>query len=203
MTNVVFIRGNSRRGKKLFPSAQVLVQFRKGGERRKPSEFLVIRQDMLAQLLRSAPVQQLEMASGEFSGVEESEEHHLLMEFYAELRSNQLTLPSVPDVAWKVRRLVDREDTAAAQIANAVSADPAMAAIELVAPAGPAACLSVLVWRYPGTARPGRDDRGGGRGRDDGDNKENNSEETTNTGDDAANESVDTGDAAASTETEA
>jgi small subunit ribosomal protein S18 len=51
--------------------------------------------------------------------------------------------------------------------------------------------------------RRDRDDRGGGRGRDDGDNKENNSEETTNTGDDAANESVDTGDAAASTETEA
>jgi HD-like signal output (HDOD) protein len=94
----------------------------------KSSEFLVIRQDMLTQLLRSAPVQQLEMASGESSGDEESEEHYLLMEFYAELRSNQLTLPSVPDVAWKVRRLVDRDDTAAAQVANAVSADPAMAA---------------------------------------------------------------------------
>jgi HD-like signal output (HDOD) protein len=98
----------------------------------KPSEFLVIRQEMLTQLLRSAPVQQVEIASGESSGEEdsedESEEHYLLMEFYAELRSNQLTLPSVPDVAWKVRRLVDRQDTAAAQVANAVSADPAMAA---------------------------------------------------------------------------
>lgn len=94
----------------------------------KSSEFLVIRQDMLTQLLRSAPVQQVEMQSGEFAGESESEEHHLLMEFYAELRSNQLTLPSVPDVAWKVRRLVDREDTAAEQVANAVAADPALAA---------------------------------------------------------------------------
>ncbi|MFT5978083.1 MAG: small subunit ribosomal protein S18 [Candidatus Azotimanducaceae bacterium] len=51
--------------------------------------------------------------------------------------------------------------------------------------------------------RRDRDDRGGGRGRDDGDNKENNSEETTDTGDDAADESVDTGDAVATTETEA
>jgi small subunit ribosomal protein S18 len=51
--------------------------------------------------------------------------------------------------------------------------------------------------------RRDRDDRGGGRGRDDGDNKENNSDETTDTGDDAADESVDTGDAVASTETEA
>lgn len=94
----------------------------------KPSEFLVIRQDMLNQLLRSAPVQQVEMHSGESTGEAESEEHYLLMEFYAELRSNQLTLPSVPDVAWKVRRLVDREDTAAEQVANAVAADPAIAA---------------------------------------------------------------------------
>lgn len=94
----------------------------------KPSEFLVIRQDMLTQLLRTAPVQQVEMDSGESSGEEESEEHYLLMEFYAELRSNQLNLPSVPDVAWKVRRLVDRDDTSAEQVANAVSADPAMAA---------------------------------------------------------------------------
>jgi small subunit ribosomal protein S18 len=51
--------------------------------------------------------------------------------------------------------------------------------------------------------RRDRDDRGGGRGRDDGDNKENNSEETTDTGDDMADESVDTDDAVASTETEA
>jgi len=93
-----------------------------------PSEFLVIRQDMLTQLLRSAPVQQVEMDSGVSSGEEERQEHYLLMEFYAELRSNQLTLPSVPDVAMKVRRLVDREDTAADQVANAVAADPAMAA---------------------------------------------------------------------------
>jgi HD-like signal output (HDOD) protein len=93
-----------------------------------PSEFLVIRQDMLTQLLRSAPIQQVEMHSGETSGAEESEEHYLLMEFYAELRANQLTLPSVPDVALKVRRLVDREDTAADQVAHAISADPAMAA---------------------------------------------------------------------------
>lgn len=94
----------------------------------KPCEFLVIAQDLLNQLLKQAPVQQVEMHSGESSTESESEEHYLLMEFYAELRSNQLTLPSVPDVAWKVRRLVDREDSAAEQVANAVSADPAMAA---------------------------------------------------------------------------
>ena len=94
----------------------------------KPCEFLVVEQDVLNQLLRAAPVAQVEMDSGESHDSGESEEHHLLMEFYAELRSNQLKLPSVPDVAWKVRRMVDRDDTTADQVASAVSADPAMAA---------------------------------------------------------------------------
>ena len=93
----------------------------------KASEFLVIQQDILNQLLRAAPVPQVEMDSGD-GGADESEEHHLLMEFYAELRSNQLKLPSVPDVAWKVRRVVDREDSTALDVSKAVSADPAMAA---------------------------------------------------------------------------
>lgn len=91
-------------------------------------EFLVVEQEVLNQLLRAAPVTQVEMDSGVGEGGHESEEHHLLMEFYAELRSNQLKLPSVPDVAWKVRRLVDRDDSTADQVASAVSADPAMAA---------------------------------------------------------------------------
>ena len=94
----------------------------------KPSEFLVVEQDILNQLLRSAPVEQVEMDSGEGNGGLESEEHHLLMEFLSELRSNQVKLPSVPDVAWKVRRAVDREESTADQVALAVSADPAMAA---------------------------------------------------------------------------
>ncbi|GGC82005.1 HDOD domain-containing protein [Marinobacter halophilus] len=93
----------------------------------KPCEFLVIEQDILNQMLRAAPIAQVEMDSGDGGG-DESEEHHLLMEFYSELRSNQVKLPSVPDVAWKVRRVVDKEDSSALEVASAVSADPAMAA---------------------------------------------------------------------------
>lgn len=92
----------------------------------KACEFLVIEQEVLNQLLRAAPITQVEMDSGLESSAE-SEEHHLLMEFYAELRSNQIQLPSVPDVAWKVRRLVDRDDSTAAEVATAVTVDPAMA----------------------------------------------------------------------------
>lgn len=91
-------------------------------------EFLVVEQDILNQLLRAAPVPQVEIESGDSFGKDESEEHHLLMEFYSKLRSNQINLPSVSDVAWKVRRIVDRDDTGAEQVALAISADPAMAA---------------------------------------------------------------------------
>ncbi|MGO1462011.1 MAG: HDOD domain-containing protein [Marinobacter sp.] len=94
----------------------------------KSCEFLVVEQDVLNQLLRAAPVAQVEMDSGEGHDGGESEEHHLLMEFYAELRSNQLKLPSVPDVAWEVRRMADKDDSTADQVASAISADPAMAA---------------------------------------------------------------------------
>ncbi len=92
------------------------------------SEFLVIGQDTLNQLLRVAPVQQVEMDTVLQEDTGASEEHELLMDFYAELRANQVSLPSVPDVAWKVRRAADREDTTAEQIAQFITADPAMAA---------------------------------------------------------------------------
>ena len=93
----------------------------------KSCEFLVVDQDVLSQMLRLAPSVQVEMDSADAAD-DHTEENHLLMEFYSELRSNQVKLPSVPDVAWKVRRLVDREDSMADDVAVAVSADPAIAA---------------------------------------------------------------------------
>ncbi|WP_203301267.1 HDOD domain-containing protein [Marinobacter sediminum] len=96
----------------------------------KRCEFLIVEQDILNQMLRSAPVEQEGMGSNESLGAEASEgndESELLMEFYSELRSNQIRLPSVPDVAWKVRRAVDRDDSSAELVANAVSADPSIA----------------------------------------------------------------------------
>jgi HD-like signal output (HDOD) protein len=78
------------------------------------------------------------------------EEHQLLMEFYAELRSNQVSLPSMPDVAWKVRRLADQEESSADDIGKAITADPAMSA-KLVR-----ACNSALYRGY-GEVRNVRD----------------------------------------------
>jgi len=92
-----------------------------------PSEFLVIGQEILNQLLQAAPVAHDSVQSAEGLADDDAEQQ-LLMEFYAELRSNRVRLPSVPDVAWKVRRAVEREDVTAAQVAQVISADPAIAA---------------------------------------------------------------------------
>lgn len=92
----------------------------------RPCQFLVIEQSVLNNLLRSAPLAQSDGKSG--GDMDTDEEHRLLMEFYADLRSNQVSLPSMPDVAWKVRRLVDREESSVDDIGKAITADPAMAA---------------------------------------------------------------------------
>lgn len=93
----------------------------------KPCEFLVVAQDTLIQMLGRAPMHQVEMGTSVDDSVG-SEQQQMLVDFYSELRSNQMKLPSVPDAAFKVRRLVDRDDTGADQVAMAVSADPAMSA---------------------------------------------------------------------------
>ncbi|MCK7543898.1 HDOD domain-containing protein [Marinobacter bryozoorum] len=91
-----------------------------------PCEFLVIEQAVLNKLLQAAPLEYSDDHSGREADTDD--EHRLLMEFYAELKSNQVSLPSLPDVAWKVRRLADREDSSAEDIARALTADPAMSA---------------------------------------------------------------------------
>ncbi|WP_148861817.1 HDOD domain-containing protein [Marinobacter fonticola] len=92
-------------------------------------EFLIVAQDVLNQLLRSAPVTENDVEETAVGGGDDgSEAHDLLMEFYADLRSNKLALPSVSDVAWKVRRATDRDDSTAEQIAQVIAADPSISA---------------------------------------------------------------------------
>lgn len=51
----------------------------------------------------------------------------VLMAIHGHLQSNRLQLPSLPDVAWRVRRMIDQENSTAEDIAQVVSATPAMA----------------------------------------------------------------------------
>ncbi|OEY66722.1 HDOD domain-containing protein [Marinobacter sp. X15-166B] len=91
-------------------------------------EFLVISQDALSQMLRAAPVSHSqEHEPVEFDGNGDGASQ-VLMNFYTQLRANRLELPSVPEVAWKIRRMADQEEATVAQLARAVTADPAIAA---------------------------------------------------------------------------
>lgn len=92
------------------------------------TELLIVAQDIFNQLLRSAPVPEEGVEAVETDNDGDSEAHNLLMEFYAGLRSNKLALPSVPDVAWKVRRATEREDSTADRIASVISVDPSISA---------------------------------------------------------------------------
>ena len=64
----------------------------------------------------------------EISSLDELESQELLQGFREALQSNQFVLPSLPEVALKVRQLLDREDSSAEIISNAVNADPSIAA---------------------------------------------------------------------------
>ena len=91
-----------------------------------PCDFLIIEQDVLNQLLKKAPLDAGEVQDAGIQGADE--EHDLLMEFYADLKANKVELPSVPDIAWKVRRVADDDLSTAQDIATVITADVAMSA---------------------------------------------------------------------------
>lgn len=95
------------------------------------SELLIIDADMIEELqeeMRNSNVAEETYFVDEVGSIEEAEGRELLKDFKAALRSNSFVLPSLPEVAMKVRRLLDDESTSAGQIANVVNADPAIAA---------------------------------------------------------------------------
>lgn len=93
-------------------------------------EFLVIEQDVLNILLKEAPVHNFEADDGFDVNDEESDDaegtYKVLMSFYHDLKSNNFTLPSLPDVAYRIRQIADKEETSSDDIARVVNADPAM-----------------------------------------------------------------------------
>lgn len=64
----------------------------------------------------------------EISSMDELESQELLTGFRDAVQHSQFVLPSLPEVAMKVRELLDRDDVSAEMISNAVNADPSIAA---------------------------------------------------------------------------
>jgi len=89
-----------------------------------PCECLAIARDVLMRLLRAAPVGK----EGGAATDEGEDDFRLLMEFYADLQANKLPLPSLPDVAMRVRRVAEQPASSADDVGRVINADPAISA---------------------------------------------------------------------------
>ncbi|MCP5160983.1 MAG: HDOD domain-containing protein [Hahellaceae bacterium] len=87
-------------------------------------EFLVLETDVLNRLLKEAPIEQLESDAG-ISAADQTA-YKVLMTFQSDLKSNNFTLPSLPDVAMRIRQVASRENSSMDDIAKLVNSDPAI-----------------------------------------------------------------------------
>ena len=91
-----------------------------------PVQFLRVQKALLASL-KYAPSRQVCM-------LVEDDEHHglsvhpLYTEIYDDLINDRLVLPSLPDIAVRIRHLIDREEASVQQIAKLVQTDLAISA---------------------------------------------------------------------------
>ncbi len=87
---------------------------------------LKVNLDALKNLLREAPTDSYEVRKA--LREDQPENKQLLLDIYSDLRNNKLILPSLPEVAVRIRRLIDEGTNSAKKISQAVNTDPAIAA---------------------------------------------------------------------------
>lgn len=94
-------------------------------------ELVVIDADLIEEIQEEIREQSLEIDSygvSEVSSMEEYESQEILNDFKQALRANKFVLPSLPEVAVKVRRLLEDDDCDVDKVAAVVNTDPAIAA---------------------------------------------------------------------------
>jgi putative nucleotidyltransferase with HDIG domain len=64
----------------------------------------------------------------ESSGIPEEKDNPLYLEINDDLINNQLSIPSMPEVAVKARRLIENEDVAVEELARLIGTDPSLSA---------------------------------------------------------------------------
>lgn len=90
-----------------------------------PAAVLKVSLENLKSILSEAPIDSYEVK--QILREDQPEDKQLFFDIYSDLRNNKLTLPSLPDVALKVRKMIDSGDNAKT-IAQAVNTDPAITA---------------------------------------------------------------------------
>lgn len=96
-----------------------------------PSELIIADADVIEAIQQeSTDSNSIDDGYGvnEVDNLEEAESQELLSGFKSALKRNQFVLPSLPEVALKVRKLLQDENSNADKIASAVNADPSIAA---------------------------------------------------------------------------
>jgi len=94
-------------------------------------EIIVVDADIIENLQDDHQNSQLALDSygvSEISSLDELESQELMTGFREALHDRRFVLPSLPEVAMKVRQLLERDDSDATVISNAVNADPSIAA---------------------------------------------------------------------------
>lgn len=90
-----------------------------------PAAVLKIKLEDLKALLKEAPTDNFEVKR--VLREDQPEGRQVFFDIYEDLRNNKLNLPSLPEVAMKIRQLID-EGNSASTIAKAVTTDPVIAA---------------------------------------------------------------------------
>ena len=89
-------------------------------------KYVVIPTESIKTLLHDAPSDSYSVSSELRENV--PAQRQLLFDIYQDLRNNKLALPSLPDVAIHIRKLIDSGTSDAKKIGQAVNADPAITA---------------------------------------------------------------------------
>ncbi len=92
-----------------------------------PVQFLRVQKALLASL-KYAPSKQQECMLVEEEEQQGMSEHPLYVEIQDDLLNDRLVLPSLPDIAVRIRHLIDREEASVQQVARLVQTDLAISA---------------------------------------------------------------------------
>lgn len=92
------------------------------------SILIVVDSDFIDSLQTDSASDDIDYGVSEIGSLEEMEDQELLSEFRSALNRNQFVLPSLPEVAIRVRRLLENDEHSADKIADVINADPSIAA---------------------------------------------------------------------------
>lgn len=90
------------------------------------SSVLKVEMAALKELLKQAPTDSYEVKK--ILREDQPEDKQLLLDIYSDLRNNKLILPSLPEVAVRIRRMIDDGTNSAKKISQAINTDPVIAA---------------------------------------------------------------------------